>query len=585
MRRVRWAMVTVGAVTATGVAAAGAAPVGVSDGIRTQVVVDGQAQPVFASSAAGWIVKEAWVTVPVDSDRDGRPDRAHIRYAVAKDAPARVPVIMVASPYWTGVNDVANHDVDHDLYDPGDRDGTRRAPARAGGGGQLLDPWTASTWISRGFGYVEFESLGTGGSTGCPTTGGANETLGPKAAIDWLGGRARAVDAGGRAVTAAWSNGRVGMIGTSYDGTLPNAVATTGVEGLEAIIPVSAISDWYGYYRAGGAVVAPGGYQGEDADVLAKFVLTRAGRSVCQPVINSLARHQDRVTGDMSAFWAQRSYLRDAGKVRAAVYVAHGLQDWNVKPSQAGLWYRALRAQGTPAKIYWHQWGHGGTPPFYEQNRWFTRYVLGVRNGVESDPRAIIATENHDYPRYADWPVPGSTPRVARLADLTLRAGSPGRLLTFADDPRQTLPAFTTTPKRATGLAFATAPLTANARLSGFASADLRLALGQGNANLSIGVFDLDPRGRATLITQGWADPQNRNSLWRTDPITPGQFMRVRVDLEANDHVIAKGHRIGITILQSDHEFTIRPPAGKTMTIDTRASTITLPLTQPLSLP
>ena len=124
--------------------------------------------------------------------------------------------------------------------------------------------------------------------------------------------------------------------------------------------------------------------------------------------------------------------------------------------------------------------------------------------------------------------------------------------------------------------------MTANTRLSGFASADLRLALGQGNANLSIGVFDLNARGMATLITQGWADPQNRNSLWRTDAITPGQFMRVRVDLEANDHVIAKGHRIGVTILQSDHEFTIRPPAGKTMTIDTRASTITLPLTQPL---
>ena len=57
---------------------------------------------------------------------------------------------------------------------------------------------------------------------------------------------------------------------------------------------------------------------------------------------------------------------------------------------------------------------------------------------------------------------------------------------------------------------------------------------------------------------------------------------RVRVDLEANDHVFAAGHRIAVTILQSDHDFTIRPPAGKTMTLDTRASTISLPLTQPL---
>ena len=47
------------------------------------------------------------------------------------------------------------------------------------------------------------------------------------------------------------------MTGVSYNGTLPNAVATTGVEGLKTIIPIAAISSWYDYYRANGAVVAP----------------------------------------------------------------------------------------------------------------------------------------------------------------------------------------------------------------------------------------------------------------------------------------------------------------------------------------
>ena len=35
------------------------------------------------------------------------------------------------------------------------------------------------------------------------------------------------------------------MIGKSYDGTLSNGVAATGVEGLKTIVPVSAISSWY----------------------------------------------------------------------------------------------------------------------------------------------------------------------------------------------------------------------------------------------------------------------------------------------------------------------------------------------------
>lgn len=570
------------ALVAAATAASVTAPASGVAGPTGPVVVGGSAQPVFSSKAADWTVREAWVEVPVDSDRDGRRDRVHIRYARATAATDRLPVIMEASPYFTGVNDVPNHNVDHDLYDPTSRRTYADRPATRAGSPDLLDPWWGRNWITRGFAWVEMESLGTGGSTGCPTTGGVNETLGPKAVIDWLNGRATAYDRNGRAVRADFTNGRVGMLGVSYDGTLPNAVASTGVDGLKAIIPMSAISDWYGYYRASGAVVAPDGYQGEDTDVLAKFVLTRANPSICDRVIAGLAARQDRVTGDMSSFWAQRSYLADVAKVKAAVYVSHGLSDWNVKPGQAGLWYRALRAQGTPAKIFWHQGAHGGQPPLYEQNRWFTRYVIGAANGVEREPRAIIENPAGEPIRYADWPIPSAKPTSIPLSQLTLRAGSAGRLLTFTDDPRNSLVPFTTNPKRANGLAFATAPLTANTRLSGFARADLRAAFGQVNANVSIGILDLDARGRATLVTQGWTDPQNRNSLWHSDALVPGQFVNLRVDLEATDHVFAAGHRIAITLLQSDHEFTIRPPAGKTMTLDTSRSTITLPLTIPL---
>ncbi len=48
------------------------------------------------------------------------------------------------------------------------------------------------------------------------------------------------------------------MIGRSYNGTLPNAVAATGVEGLTTIVPIAAISSWYDYSRMGGIIgVAP----------------------------------------------------------------------------------------------------------------------------------------------------------------------------------------------------------------------------------------------------------------------------------------------------------------------------------------
>jgi X-Pro dipeptidyl-peptidase len=74
------------------------------------------------------------------------------------------------------------------------------------------------------------------------------------------------------------------MVGVSYNGTLPNQVATTGVEGLKTIIPISAISSWYDYYCANGLVVAPGTFQGEDTDVLAKSPPGRRGPRVPAPM-------------------------------------------------------------------------------------------------------------------------------------------------------------------------------------------------------------------------------------------------------------------------------------------------------------
>ncbi|PAF11621.1 hypothetical protein CHH61_26330, partial [Shouchella clausii] len=65
----------------------------------------------------------------------------------------------------------------------------------------------------------------------------------------WMNGRAKAWDQDHKEVKAEWTTGNVGMIGKSYDGTLANGVAATGVEGLKTIVPIGAISSWYNYYR------------------------------------------------------------------------------------------------------------------------------------------------------------------------------------------------------------------------------------------------------------------------------------------------------------------------------------------------
>ena len=221
------------------------------------------------------------------------------------------------SPYRGDFGDAVNHPVDFDFL-PQEVIGTRRragaarrlrprraraaiARARARLRADLPDSSLDNYYVPRGYAVVLGESIGTFNSDGCPTVGDRVETLGTKAVIDWLNGRARGFDEAGDRVKAGWTTGAVGMTGVSYNGTLPNQVATTGVEGLETIIPVSAISSWYDYYRANGLVVAPHSeaqgvgenvYLGEDTDVLASFIGGSRMDDRCARTLPALSEHR-----------------------------------------------------------------------------------------------------------------------------------------------------------------------------------------------------------------------------------------------------------------------------------------------------
>src|SRR5690606_37629119 len=286
-----------------------------------------------------------------------------------------------------------------------------------------------NTWVPRGFAVVHSASPGTELSQGCPTVGGPNESLAPKAVIDWLNGRAKGFTTpdGNEEVVAYWSTGKVGMIGTSFNGTLPIAAATTGVEGLEAIIPIAANTSYYHYYRSNGLVRSPGGYPGEDIDVLYDFIHSgaeenRAGNNK-RVRDTEMKNGMDRESGDYNDFWAGRDYLNDMKPMKAALLMSHGFNDWNVMPEHSYRIYEAAKELGIPTQIFYHQKGHGGAPPLSMMNRWFSNYLFGIDNGVESDPKAWIVRENDALPTaYDDFPNPDAEDVLFYLT-----AGSPGQ--------------------------------------------------------------------------------------------------------------------------------------------------------------
>ena len=567
---------------------------------------NGEAQivPAFEDPDT-WIRHDLWVETEFDTDGDGEPDRMHVgvtRPHQTESEGLKLPVIYISSPYFAGVAPNAEGlfwDVRHEL---GEATNTARVhpPVVRQGERPVISNSHIEKWVPRGYIVVHSSSPGTGLSEGAPTVGGPNESLAPKAVVEWLTGRRPGFTSadGDEEVEAFWSTGKVGMTGTSYNGTLALAAATTGVDGLEAIIPVAPNTSYYHYYRSNGLVRSPGGYLGEDIDVLYDFIHSgdesKRAHNNARVRDTEMMNGMDRLTGDLNEFWEGRDYLLQMGPMKAAMLMSHGFNDWNVMPEHSYRIYGEAQKMGLPTQIYYHQNGHGGPPPLKMMNRWFTRYLHGVENGVEQDPRAWIVREA-DKPEnptaYPDYPNPDASPVLLHPSPGApghggLKTGKPGKAgtETLVDNYSFDGDALARAEYTDHRLMYVTSPLSRDLHISGTARITVTLASSKPAANLSVWLVSLPwnegPKTRITdnIITRGWADPQNHQSLRESKPLEPGQFYTVSFDLMPDDQVIAKGQQIGLMVFSSDRDFTLQPEPGTELTIDLDKTSLELPV-------
>ena len=127
-------------------------------------------------------------------------------------------------------------------------------------------------------------------------------------------------------------------------------------------------------------------------------------------------------------------------------------------------------------------------------------------------------------------------------------------------------------------LVYVTNPLTQDVRISGTPTVKIKAAFSKPKANLTAILVSLPATGAGTILTRGWIDPENRNSDYVTDAITPGTFYDYSFPLTGKDAVIAAGRRIGLMVLSSDNEFSIRPAAGTEVTVDLAGTSLSLPV-------
>ncbi|MCP4708716.1 MAG: Xaa-Pro dipeptidyl-peptidase [Planctomycetes bacterium] len=573
-------------------------------GPTVPVFVDGLAQVVPGfNDPDTWIKHDLWVETEFDTDGDGKLDRVHVdvtRPTQTDTEGLKLPVIYESSPYFAGTSSTSRQYLWNVQHEVGATPPEREHPPKINPRGQrpVISSSQIRTWLPRGFVVVHSSSPGTGLSQGSPTVGGDNESLAPKAVIDWLNGRANGYTTpdGDQKVQAYWTTGKVGMTGTSYNGTLPVAAATTGVDGLDAIIPIAPNTSYYHYYRSNGLVRHPGGWLGEDIDFLYDFI--HSGNYEKYEYSNKVIRDtemtngMDRLTGDYNEFWAGRDYLNDMGPFKAALLMSHGFNDWNVVPEHSLRIYQAAQAKGVPSQIFYHQGGHGGAPPLDMMNKWFTRYLHGIRNNVEDDPRAWIVREgaNRNEPTpYKDYPNPDAAPVILhpsaggrQIGKLTDAQTSNQGTETLIDNVEMSGADLAKAEASSHRLLFATPKLTEPVHISGVATVKIKLACTKPAVNLSVWLVSLpytDSRNtNDNLITRGWADPQNHRSLTQSEPLVPGKYYEFSFPLQPDDQIIPEGQQIALMIFSSDRDFTLWPKPGTELTIDLDATTLNLPI-------
>jgi predicted acyl esterase len=204
--------------------------------------------------------------------------------------------------------------------------------------------------VPHGYAFAQVSVMGTGRSNHCMDLMGTAEQLGVDAAVTWLGSQ-------------NWSNGNVGMIGKSYDGSTPWQAAMFGNEHLTTIVPISGLIGvmelmWRnGSSEARAPIMHNGVYgsYGIDGD------LEDSGNMCPDYIAGPATGGAAWAWGGEAAgnYWGERYFLdRVLENYNGSVYLIQGMHDWNVDPHMAVPTINRLYDNGIEAKGLFGQWDH-----------------------------------------------------------------------------------------------------------------------------------------------------------------------------------------------------------------------------------
>ena len=406
-----------------------------------------------------------------------------------------------------------------------------------------------------------------------------------------------------------WSNGRVGMYGTSWSGFNSIQVACERPPALHAIVPIYASDDRYtdDVHYMGGALKAVD---------LVDWELYMAACNVLPPVPAVFGQGwrdewRRRIEGTEpwlfrwleeqvdGPYWRHGSLRPGYERITCPTMIVAGWAD-----GYRNNTFRTFEALGCPKRLLIGPWSHMSQATSLpgphidlvpELVRWFGRWLRDEPNGIDDEPPIVVFARRSTRPAPALTEMRGawraeSTWPPARLGDIVLRPvgdahdeihvrGDVGGTAWIScagklpwgqpDDQR---------PDDVLSLTYDWKPLPAELDVMGHPRLRLHVTASAPVAFLSAKLCDVFPDGTSALVTRGILNLAHRHGHEEPQALEPGVPTPVEVELEATSWTFEPGHRVRLSLAGADWPNVWPPPAGGTLVVERGSVELTLPV-------
>ena len=448
--------------------------------------------------------------------------------------------------------------------------------------------WHGPAWFAqRGYAVIMFDVRGTGNSSGfSKDIYSERERTDAYEVVDWIANQ-------------PWCNGKVGMWGMSYGGVVQWQTAVKKPPQLKTLVMGSSNTDIYLDWTNPGGSIRP--YMFDSfSPMMTAYNFAPPDCNIVGPLWEKLWKERLKknepwgigyikniLQGD---YWKDRSLEPDYSRIQIPVLFWCGWGDPYPTPI-----LRAFSKLKVPKKIIMGPWGHywpeealpGPRIDFrYEMLKWYDHWLKEIDNDVMKQPQISLFIRKYKKPlahmfledagfwrSENEWPpkrnidTPFYFHSIGKLSTIGHKYGDEandkyvynpsvgittgiywgGGIMPWAMPVDQRL-------DEALSLTYTTPPFEEDVEITGNPSAILFLASSAKTAYFHVKISDVAIDGTSKWLTDGGILGTHRKSHSDPEALIPDKIFELKISLKYVSYIIAKGHRLRISISSADFQ-------------------------------